>query len=90
MRIPISELRRRLPDFVKQVREDPTTVIEVTVRDEVVAELRSAETGPEPGEAVRRLLTLRRRLASTRAPRGERDVSTNAKEYLYGRRRPKP
>jgi antitoxin (DNA-binding transcriptional repressor) of toxin-antitoxin stability system len=40
MKLSISEARKRLPELVRQVRKDTGTKIEITVRDEVVAELR--------------------------------------------------
>lgn len=84
-KIPITEFRRDLRTLVKRVREDPTTVIQITVHDEPVAELRAVAPSPLPGAAAERLLALRKRLASLK-PRGrETDVSTNVKKYLYGR-----
>ena len=39
MKLSISEARRRLPELVRQVKNDPGTPVQITVRDEVVAEL---------------------------------------------------
>lgn len=87
MKLPISEARRRLPELVRQVRKDPGTVVQITVRDEVVAELRTALPEPEPGAAARALLELARKVPRARRRRGRpTDVSAHAKEYLYGRR----
>lgn len=83
MKVPISEARRRLPELVRQVRKDPGTTVQITVRDEVVAELRAALPEPEPGAAARKLLEL---MAKLPKPRGRRtDVSSHVKEHLYGR-----
>ena len=49
MKLSISEVRKRLPELVRQVRKDAGAKIEITVRDEVVAELRAALPEPEPG-----------------------------------------
>ncbi len=87
MKIPISEARRRLPQLVRQVKQDRGSVVQITVRDEVVAELRAALPEPEPGAAARALLELARKLPRPRRRRGgPTDVSAHVKEYLYGRR----
>ena len=69
MKLPISEARRRLPELVRQVRKDPGSTVQITVRDEVVAEIRAALPEPEPGAAARALLDLARRLPRRRGPR---------------------
>ena len=87
MKVPISEARRRLPELVRQVRKDPGAVVQITVRDEVVAELRAALPEPEPGAAARALLELASKLPKPPRRRGRpTDVSAHVKEYLYGRR----
>jgi len=87
-RVSISEARRRLPQLVRQVRQDRGSVVQITVRDEVVAELRAALPEPEPGAAARALLELARKLPKPPRRRGRpTDVSARVKEYLYGRRR---
>ncbi|MBI3989389.1 MAG: hypothetical protein HY347_07205 [candidate division NC10 bacterium] len=84
MKITISEARRRLPALVKTVQKDPRVTIQITVRDEVAAELRAIHPGPKPGEAAQKLLELRKKLArrGLKAPGSE--VSTQVKEHLYG------
>jgi len=83
MKLPISEARRRLPELVRQVRKDPGSAIQITVRDEVVAELRAALPEPEPGAAGRALLEALRKLPKRRGRRA--DVAARAEEHLYGR-----
>lgn len=82
MRLPISEARRRLPELVRQVRADTGATVQITVHDEVVAELRAALPEPEPGAAAKALLALARRLRRRRGPK--LDVSSNVKAHLYG------
>ena len=82
MRLSISEARRRLPQLVRQVRNDAGTKVEITVRDEVVAELRAALPEPEPGAAAKKLVALMRRLPKRRGRKT--DISTRVKENLYG------
>jgi antitoxin (DNA-binding transcriptional repressor) of toxin-antitoxin stability system len=79
----ISEARRRLPELVRQVKQDRGSVVQITVRDEVVAELRAALPEPEPGAAAQALLELMRKLPKHRGRR--RNVSGHVKEHLYGR-----
>ena len=83
MRLPISEARRRLPELVRRVRGDAGATIQITVHNEVVAELRAALREPVPGAAAKALLTLARRLPSAR--RRKARVSANVKAHLYGR-----
>jgi antitoxin (DNA-binding transcriptional repressor) of toxin-antitoxin stability system len=84
MKVPISEARRRLPELVQQVRKDPGSTVQITVRDEVVAELRGALPEPEPGAAARKLLELMSQLPRRRGRRT--DTSTRVKDHLYGGR----
>ena len=82
MKLSISEARRRLPELVRHVRKDAGAKVEITVRDEVVAELRAALPEPEPGAAARKLLELMRGLPRRR--RRKSNISTHVNEYLYG------
>jgi len=84
MKLSISEARRRLPELVRQVRKDTGAKVEITVRDEVVAELRAALPEPEPGAAARKLLEVRRKLAKRGLKARRRNVSSHVKEHLYG------
>jgi antitoxin (DNA-binding transcriptional repressor) of toxin-antitoxin stability system len=83
MKISISEARKRLPQLVRRVKQDRGSVVQITVRDEVVAELRAALPEPEPGAAAQALLELMQKLPKHRGPR--RDISGHVKEHLYGR-----
>ena len=80
MKIPISEARRRLRELVRQVRKDAGEPVQITVRDEVVAELRAAQ--PEPEAAAKKLLELMTKLPKHRGRRTI--ISSHAKEPLYG------
>jgi antitoxin (DNA-binding transcriptional repressor) of toxin-antitoxin stability system len=87
MRLSISEARRRLPELVRRVRKDVGAKVEITVRDEVVAELRASLPQPEPGAAARSLRDLIGKLPKHRGPK--RNISTHTKQHLYGLKRPK-
>jgi len=82
MKLSISEARKRLPALVRHVRKDQGARIEITVRDEVVAELRAALPEPEPGAAAKKLVQLMRRLPKYRGRRTK--VSEHVKEHVYG------
>ena len=83
-RVSISEARRRLPGLVRQVKQDRSSVVQITVGDEVVAELRAVppQPEPEPGAAARALLELMNKLPKHRGRR--RNISAHVNEYLYG------
>ena len=78
--ISISDARKKLPGIIKSLKASPETVYQITVHNEVVAEIR---TPPKikPGEAAARLLELRKRLGSKKYR--TKHVSENIKEYLY-------
>ncbi|MGH7793292.1 MAG: hypothetical protein ACREQ2_00080 [Candidatus Binatia bacterium] len=82
MKLSISEARKRLPELVRQVRQDAGAKIEITVRDEVVAELRATLPEPEPGVAAKKLVQLMRRLPERRGRKTR--VSEHVKDHLYG------
>ncbi len=83
-RVSITEARRRLPQLVRQLKQVPGSVVQITVRNEVVAELRAtlAVSEPEPGAAARALLEIMRKLPKHRGRR--RNISGHVKEHLYG------
>jgi len=64
------------------VKREPETSIEITVRDEVVAELRAAQPVPAPGAAATALLAVMRRLPRHRGRKTA--VSSRVKQPLYG------
>lgn len=78
--ISITEARKRLPGIIKTLKASPGTVYQITVHDEVVAEIK---TPPKikPGEAAAKLLMLRKRLRAKKHK--TKPVSENIKEYLY-------
>lgn len=82
MKLSISEARRRLPELVRHVSKDAGAKVEITVRDEVVAELRPALPEPEPGAAAKKLLAIMRKLPKRRGAKTR--VSRRVKQYLYG------
>jgi len=82
MKLSISEARRRLPELVRRVRKNAGAKVEITVRDEVAAELRAALPEPEPGAAAKKLVELMRRLPKHRGRKT--DISARVKEHLYG------
>jgi len=81
MKISISEARKRLPELVRQVRKDAGRSVQITVHDEVVAELRAAQPEPEPGAAAKKLLELIQKLPKNRGRKTT--ISSHVKEHLY-------
>jgi len=82
MKLPISEARKRLPELVRRVRRNAEAKVEITVRDEVVAELRGPLPEPRPGAAAKKLRALMRKLPKARGPKTR--VSSRVGQYLYG------
>ncbi len=82
MKISISEARRRLPELVRQVRKDAGTSFQITVHDEIVAELRAVQPEPKPGAAARKLLELIGKLPKHRGRKIT--ISSRVKEHPYG------
>ena len=82
MKFSISEARKRLPELVRHVRKDPGAAVQITVRDEIVAELRAPLPEPEPGAAARKLLEVMKKLPKPR--KQKTNVSSRVKEHLYG------
>ncbi len=78
--LSITEARKRLPSIIKTLKTSPDTVYQITVHDEVVAEIRPASK-IDPGAAAARLLDLRERLRKPK--RKKKPFSENIKEYLY-------
>lgn len=84
VKLSISEARKRLPALVRRVRRDAGASVEITVHNEVVAEIRAVQPEPEPGAAARRLLRLMKKLPK---PRGRKiPISSRVKTHLYGPR----
>jgi hypothetical protein len=81
--ISISNARKDLPKMVKEIQRNPETVFRITVRDETVAEIRSAKTMVQAGEAVRKLIHLRQKLSSSSRTKPKEPVSRRFKDYLY-------
>ena len=81
MTISISEARKQLPGIIKKLRESPDTVYQVTVRDEVVAEIKTFPR-VKPGEAAKKLLALRKRAAAKGRVK-KYPISENIKDHLY-------
>ena len=78
MKLSISEARKRLPELVRQVRKDPGSAVHITVRDEIVAELRAPLPEPEPGAAARKLLEIMKTLP--KPGKRKTDVSSRVNE----------
>ena len=86
--ISISEARKQLPRVIREIQKKPGTVFKITVRNETVAEVRSAEVMVPAGEAVRKLANLRKKLYQPVKEREQEPVSRRVKNYLYPETKP--
>jgi antitoxin (DNA-binding transcriptional repressor) of toxin-antitoxin stability system len=84
MQIPISEVRAKLPQLIKQLQRDPSVIYEITVHQTVVAELKAPSHQPQGGDAADALLALMEALAPAPSPAQGR-VSEDVKAHLYTR-----
>lgn len=84
MKLSISEARKRLPALVRQVQRDTGASVQITVHDEVVAELRAVRPEPEPGAAAAKLLEIMAGLPKRRGRKTR--ISSRVKDHLYGPR----
>ncbi len=80
--VSISSARKDLPKLIKEIQKNPETVFQISVRNEAVAELRSAKALVPPGEAVRKLLRLRQTLSYPAKPKSRQPISKRVKDYL--------
>ncbi len=82
MKLSISEVRKRLPALVRQVQQDAGARVQITVHDEVVAELCASQPEPAPGAAAQKLQQLMKGLP--RRGGHQIHVSSHVKAHLYG------
>ena len=78
MQIPISEVRAKLLQLIKQLHQDPSVIYEITVHQAVVAELKAPPPLPQGGEAAQAILALIDQLPPSRS-RPPRRVSEHVK-----------
>lgn len=84
MKLSISEARKRLPALVRRVQRDAGASVQITVHDEVVAELRAVQQELTPGAAAATLLKLMAKLPKRRGRKVP--ISSRIKTHLYGQR----
>ncbi len=83
--VSISNARKELPKMMKKLLKNPEKIYVIKVRDEVIAEIRSAKKQVESGEAVRKLIHLRNKLAPLIKGKSEEPISGNVKKHVYGK-----
>jgi hypothetical protein len=81
--VSISNARKDLPKMIREIQKNPERVFQIAVRNETIAEIRSAKTQVQPGEAVRKLIQLRKKLAYSSKGRAVEPISQRVKDYLY-------
>lgn len=83
--VSISNARKDLPKIIREIEKHPEAIFMITVHNETVAEIRSARTMVEPGEAVQKLLRLRKKLSSGVKEQSKEPISQRVKDYLYSK-----
>ncbi|MDH4267964.1 MAG: hypothetical protein OEW45_20240 [Deltaproteobacteria bacterium] len=81
--ISISDARKGLPRLIREIQRNPHTVFQISVRKEPIAEIRSANPMVRPGEAVNKLIRLRKRLSRSAKGKDREPISQRTKDYLY-------
>jgi hypothetical protein len=81
--VSISNARKDLPKMIREIQKNPEAVFKITVHNETVAEIRSAQTLVAPGEAVRKLIQLRGKLSSSFRGKTKEPISRRVKDHLY-------
>jgi hypothetical protein len=79
--ISITEARNKLPSIIKSLKKSPDTVYQVTVHNEIVAEIKTSPV-IKPGEAATRLLEARKRIGKKTGLK-KYPISENIKAHLY-------
>lgn len=83
--VSISNARKDLPKMIKELQKNPEAVFLVQVRNETIAEIRSAKRLVDPGESVRKLIRLRQKVSTLSKGKMEEPISKKVKDYLYGK-----
>jgi hypothetical protein len=81
--LSISNARKELPRLVREIQKNPQAVFRISVRNETIAEIRSAKPMVAPGDAVRKLLGLRKSLSASAKGKKREDISCRIKDSLY-------
>ncbi len=81
--VSISNARKDLPKMIREIQKNPEAVFKITVRNETIAEIRSAKTMVQPGEAVQKLIHLRQKLSLPLTGKSKEPISQRVKDYLY-------
>lgn len=79
--ISITEARKHLPGIVKSLKTSPDTVFQITVHNEIVAEIKRPSV-IKPGEAAAKLIELRKKVRG-KGKVYPTPISDNIKEHLY-------
>jgi hypothetical protein len=64
--ISISNARKELPPLFREIQKNPHTIFQISVRHDPIAEIRSAQPMVASGEAVDKLIRLRKKLSRFR------------------------
>ena len=81
--VSISNARKDLPKMIREIQKNPEAVFKITVRNETIAEIRSARMMVQPGEAVRKLVHLGQKLSFPTKGKSKGPTSKKVSGYLY-------
>ena len=79
--ISISNARKELPRLLREIQKNPHTIFQISVRHEPIAEIRSAHPMVAPGEAVNKLIRLRKKLSRFAKGKGRERVSRGSRIF---------
>jgi len=81
--ISISNARKELPRLLREIQKNPLTIFQISVRQEPGTEIRSVHPMVAPGQAVNKLIRLRKKLSHLAKGKGRERVSPRVKDFLY-------
>jgi hypothetical protein len=81
--LSISNARKELPRLIREIQKNPQAVFQISVRNETIAEIRSAKPMVVAGEAIRNLIDLRKSLSAGAKGKKVEAISYRVKDSLY-------
>ena len=79
--VSISNAGKDLPKMIKEIQKNPETGFQIAVRNETIAEIRSAKTQVVHGEAVLKFIHLRKKLASSSKGKAREPISQRFDDF---------
>jgi antitoxin (DNA-binding transcriptional repressor) of toxin-antitoxin stability system len=87
--VNLTEARKQLSSLIREIENQPDVGYQITVRNKIVAELRSPEAARlNSGAALLRAARKAEQFLKGTSRKKDKVSSENVKEYLYGRQSP--